>query len=87
MSDTGTISGEGWLIEIEDTRRPVGGLIVHMGEVVEGTPKEATLYMQRSMPNDAAISPVTIQVHTSFQRCPACEARHPCSAARLTRGS
>jgi alanyl-tRNA synthetase len=39
VSDTGTISDEGWSIEVEDTRRPVGGLIVHIGEVVEGTPK------------------------------------------------
>jgi alanyl-tRNA synthetase len=27
------------LIEVEDTRRPVGGLIIHLGEIVEGTPK------------------------------------------------
>jgi alanyl-tRNA synthetase len=40
VSDTGSISGEGWLIEVEDTRRPVGGLIVHLGEVIEGTPNE-----------------------------------------------
>lgn len=40
VSDTGTISGNGWIVEIEDTRRPIGGLIVHVGEVVEGTPKE-----------------------------------------------
>jgi alanyl-tRNA synthetase len=40
VSDTGTISGKDWTIEVEDTRRPVGGLIVHIGEVVEGTPKE-----------------------------------------------
>jgi alanyl-tRNA synthetase len=40
VSDTGTISGEGWLIEVEDTRRPIAGLIVHIGEVVEGTPSE-----------------------------------------------
>jgi alanyl-tRNA synthetase len=40
VSDTGFISSEGWLVEVEDTRRPVGGLIVHSGEVVEGTPKE-----------------------------------------------
>ncbi len=39
VSDTGVISGEGWRIEVEDMRRPVGGLIVHIGEVVEGTPK------------------------------------------------
>jgi alanyl-tRNA synthetase len=40
ISDTGIISGDGWSIEVEDTRRPVGGLIVHVGEIVEGTPKE-----------------------------------------------
>jgi alanyl-tRNA synthetase len=40
VSDTGVIVGEGWRIEVEDTRRPVGGLIVHMGEVVEGQPHE-----------------------------------------------
>ncbi len=38
VSDTGTIVGPDWEIEIEDTRRPVGGLIVHVGEVVRGTP-------------------------------------------------
>jgi alanyl-tRNA synthetase len=38
VSDTGTISGNGWTIEVEDTQRPIGGLIVHVGEVVEGTP-------------------------------------------------
>jgi len=40
VSDTGVISGDGWRIEVEDTRRPVGGLIVHIGEVVEGQPRE-----------------------------------------------
>jgi alanyl-tRNA synthetase len=44
VSDTGVITarlaGEhGWRIEVEDVRRPVGGLVVHVGEVVEGTPK------------------------------------------------
>ncbi|MBE2271604.1 MAG: alanine--tRNA ligase, partial [Anaerolinea sp.] len=39
VSDTGVISGNGWRVEIEDMRRPVGGLIVHVGEVVEGTPR------------------------------------------------
>jgi alanyl-tRNA synthetase len=38
VSDTGTIIGKNWTIEVEDTQRPVGGLIVHVGEVVEGTP-------------------------------------------------
>jgi alanyl-tRNA synthetase len=37
VSDTGSIKGDGWEIEVEDTRRPVGGLVIHTGEVVEGT--------------------------------------------------
>jgi alanyl-tRNA synthetase len=39
VSDTGSIQGKGWSIDVEDTRRPIGGLIVHYGEVVEGQPK------------------------------------------------
>ncbi|RMG75189.1 MAG: alanine--tRNA ligase [Chloroflexi bacterium] len=39
VSDTGTIIGDGWEVEVEDMRRPVAGLIVHIGEVVQGTPK------------------------------------------------
>ncbi len=38
VSDTGAIRGDGWTIDVEDVRRPVGGLIVHIGEVVEGAP-------------------------------------------------
>jgi len=40
ISDTGVISGDDWSIEVEDMRRPVGGLIVHSGEIIEGKPKE-----------------------------------------------
>jgi alanyl-tRNA synthetase len=40
VSDTGVISGDGWVVEVEDTRRPIGGLIVHSGEVIEGQPRE-----------------------------------------------
>ncbi|NDJ84608.1 MAG: alanine--tRNA ligase, partial [Chloroflexi bacterium] len=36
VSDTGTIEGEDWLVDIEDARKPVGGLIIHIGEVVQG---------------------------------------------------
>ncbi|TVR18560.1 MAG: alanine--tRNA ligase [Anaerolineaceae bacterium] len=39
VSDTGTIRADDWEIEVEDTRRPVGGLVVHHGEVVQGTPR------------------------------------------------
>jgi alanyl-tRNA synthetase len=36
VSDTGVIRGEGWAIDVEEMRRPVGGLLIHVGEVVEG---------------------------------------------------
>jgi alanyl-tRNA synthetase len=39
VSDSGSLAGKGWSIDVEDTRRPIGGLIVHYGEVVEGQPK------------------------------------------------
>ncbi|MEP7292706.1 MAG: alanine--tRNA ligase-related protein, partial [Chloroflexota bacterium] len=39
VSDTGVITGKGWRVEVEDVRRPVGGLVVQVGEVVEGTPR------------------------------------------------
>lgn len=38
VSDTGFIRGDGWVIEVSDMRRPIGGLIIHVGEVVEGQP-------------------------------------------------
>lgn len=37
ISDTGTIEGDGWIVDVEDVRKPVGGLIIHIGEVVQGT--------------------------------------------------
>jgi alanyl-tRNA synthetase len=36
VSDTGAINGDGWLVDVEDMRKPIGGLVVHVGEVVEG---------------------------------------------------
>ncbi|HRE49221.1 MAG TPA: alanine--tRNA ligase [Aggregatilineales bacterium] len=39
VSDTGVIRGEGWAIDVEDMKRPVGGMIIHYGEVVEGQPR------------------------------------------------
>jgi len=38
VSDTGVLRGPTWAIDVEDVRRPIGGLIVHIGEVVEGQP-------------------------------------------------
>lgn len=42
VSDTGVIEADGWLIDVEDVRRPIGGLIVHIGEVVQGTVQSGT---------------------------------------------
>jgi alanyl-tRNA synthetase len=39
ISDTGAISGEGWIVDVEDVRKPVSGIVVHVGEVVEGRVK------------------------------------------------
>ena len=41
VSDTGSIRGENWEIEIDAMKQPVTGMIVHIGEVVEGTPSVA----------------------------------------------
>ncbi len=40
VSDSGLIVGHGWSIEVEDMKKPVGGLIVHVGEVVDGQPQK-----------------------------------------------
>ena len=38
VSDTGVISGDNWVIEVEAMKQPLAGMIVHVGEVVEGNP-------------------------------------------------
>ncbi len=41
VSDTGIIRSDeqGWEIRVDDTRKPAAGVIVHIGEVVRGTPR------------------------------------------------
>lgn len=39
VSDTGTIESSDWSIDVEDMKKPVTGMVVHIGEVVEGNPK------------------------------------------------
>jgi alanyl-tRNA synthetase len=39
VSDTGTIEGEDWLVDIKDVYQPAAGMIVHIGHVREGNPK------------------------------------------------
>ena len=38
VSDTGSISGPGWTVNVTATRRPVEGMAVHIGQVTAGTP-------------------------------------------------
>ncbi|MBM3121760.1 MAG: hypothetical protein FJZ97_06195, partial [Chloroflexi bacterium] len=43
VADTGTIVSvrePRWEIAVEDVRRPVGGLVVHLGRVLEGNPRQ-----------------------------------------------
>ncbi len=40
VSDTGTLRGNGWEIRVDGMGAPVGGLIVHIGQVVSGTARE-----------------------------------------------
>ena len=42
VSDTGTLRGEGWEVRVDDMRAPVGGLIVHVGEVTSGVVREGS---------------------------------------------
>ncbi|MFQ5942838.1 MAG: alanine--tRNA ligase [Anaerolineales bacterium] len=39
VSDSGSVLGAQWQIEVEDTRLPIEGLVVHLGKVIKGTPK------------------------------------------------
>ncbi len=39
VSDAGLIEGDAWAIQVEGMSKPVGGLIVHHGEVIEGNPQ------------------------------------------------
>ncbi|MBN1875089.1 MAG: alanine--tRNA ligase [Anaerolineae bacterium] len=38
VSDTGRILGPGWEVVVEDTRRPIEGLVIHIGRVIQGAP-------------------------------------------------
>ncbi|MCY4071915.1 MAG: alanine--tRNA ligase [Chloroflexi bacterium] len=38
VSDTGVIAAADWVVEVESMKQPVAGLVVHVGEVVEGNP-------------------------------------------------
>jgi len=38
VSDTGRILGHDWEVRVAHTRRPIEGLVVHIGKVIRGTP-------------------------------------------------
>lgn len=38
VSDSGTITGAGWAIDVIEMKRPLSALVAHVGEVVEGNP-------------------------------------------------
>ncbi len=58
ISDTGVISsanGRKWIIQVTDTQQPATGVVVHIGEVVEGSPKvgdKATAQVDRRRRQD-----------------------------------
>jgi alanyl-tRNA synthetase len=58
VSDTGVIRGDGWVIDVEAMAKPVSGLIVHIGEVLEGTPHV----------HEAASALVDVERRTSITR-------------------
>lgn len=39
VSDTGKIYTDQWIVDIQDMKRPIAGLILHIGKVREGEPK------------------------------------------------
>ena len=43
VADIGEITGDNWRIRIDDVQRPAAGIIVHIGEVTQGTPKVGDL--------------------------------------------
>ena len=60
ISDTGVLVADdgSWRIEIENMRKPLGGLIVHIGEVVEGTPRT----------NDTAVASIDVARRNAIRR-------------------
>ena len=40
VSDTGVIQGPGWRVRVTDMRQPLPGLILHLGQVVTGQPRQ-----------------------------------------------
>lgn len=56
VSDSGTLRGETWLIEVEDMKKPLSGMIVHIGEVVEGAPRLGAVSAQVDLTRRADIT-------------------------------
>ena len=83
MGDTGTISGDGFRIEVTDTQKKGDGLFVHEGKVVKGTREDRRGGRARGRsraPHAAALQPLR---DASRPRGAARGARHPCRAEGL----
>ena len=83
MGDTGTISGEGFRIEVTDTQKKGDGLFVHEGKVVKGTVKTGAaveLEVDHARRTRLQVQPLG---DPSGPRGAARGARHACRAERL----
>ncbi|MDY7032286.1 MAG: alanine--tRNA ligase [Thermodesulfobacteriota bacterium] len=59
VGDTGSISGDSFSMEVEDTTRPLPDLIVHTGRILKGTVKkgdEVTLHLQGNRRENVALN-------------------------------
>lgn len=55
VSDTGTITGEGWEVCVEDIYQPAAGIIIHTGTVTQGQPQvgnRATIHVDAQRRKD-----------------------------------
>ena len=87
MGDTGTISGDGFLVEVTDTQKKADGLFVHFGRVVKGTVKTGAaveLKVDHRAPHAASLEPFG---HAFDPRGSARSARHACRAEGLAGGA
>jgi alanyl-tRNA synthetase len=62
VADTGRIVGPDWEVVVEDTRRPIEGMVVHIGRVVSGRPRVGDPVVARV---DADLRWDTMRNHTA----------------------
>ena len=88
MGDTGTISGEGFSIEVTDTQKKGDGLFVHSGRVVKGTVTTgAAVELKVDHARRTRLRSNHSATHLSTRRCAKCWARMSRRKARSSRRS